>query len=392
MNSMPMRQLNQIRTAAPAARRRPGRIAERRVSNRMQIQAQRQARQQSDPQTAIRQAIASGRTLSSEERANASPEFQGGHHIPGQAGPQPARGCIPAVREQGFGQRQKRRPLGKITDARHWPSKPCVDRFSGPEPQPLVEPPQDRRSSNTGPLRENFRRAARALAAPKPKPAVRRRRRGGSDGGRRLTTATIADSYLRLCHDPCKDVRRWIREDKSWGRASGPIIPPSENHHDETKTGPSSLMEDTRRVRSHTLHSMQGGLDPDRKPGGSLDDLPPGSRTGADGHDQLRSLRAEGGSDLAGPSEESTAFGADFSAELGAAGAYYAARMAAARRALRPGEVAAALRALQNERVLAMRAIIAKWAAARRNAAQRRVAAKPKRPAGLQRLSGDYRV
>ena len=73
-----LRQLNQIRAAAPAARRHaPGRIAERRVSNRMQIQAQHQARQQSDPQTAIRQAIASGRSLSSEERANASPELRG---------------------------------------------------------------------------------------------------------------------------------------------------------------------------------------------------------------------------------------------------------------------------------------------------------------------------
>ena len=73
-----LRQLNQIRAAAPAERRHaPGRIAERRVSNRMQIQAQRQARQQSDPQTAIRQAIASGRALSSEERANASPDFRG---------------------------------------------------------------------------------------------------------------------------------------------------------------------------------------------------------------------------------------------------------------------------------------------------------------------------
>jgi hypothetical protein len=151
-------------------------------------------------------------------------------------------------------------------------------------------------------------------------------------------------------------------------------------------------MEDARRICRHTLHPMQGGLDTDRKPGGSLDDLPPGSRTGAGGHDQLRSLRAEGGSDLAGPPEENTAFGADFSAELGAAGAHYAARMAAARRALRPGEVAAALRALQNERVLAVRFIIDKWAAARRNAAQRRVASRSKRPADLRRLSEDYRV
>jgi hypothetical protein len=71
------RQLNQIRGAAPAERRHtPGRIAERRANNRMQIQAQRQAHQQSDPQAAIRQALASGRLLSADERANASPEFK----------------------------------------------------------------------------------------------------------------------------------------------------------------------------------------------------------------------------------------------------------------------------------------------------------------------------
>jgi hypothetical protein len=66
--------------------------------------------------------------------------------------------------------------------------------------------------------------------------------------------------------------------------------------------------------------------------------------------------------------------------------------MAAARRALRPGDVAAALRTLQNERALAMRAVIDKWMAAARDAAHRRMLAKPTRRAGLQRPSGDYRV
>jgi hypothetical protein len=233
---------------------------------------------------------------------------------------------------------------------------------------------------------------ARALAAPRLKPAGRRRRRGGTDGGRALTTSSLADNYLRLCHDPCKDLRRWIAEDKARGRASGPIIPPWENHHVQTKNGLTSLMEDARRIRSLTLHSMQGRLDTDRKPRGSPDDLPAGSRAGAVGHDQLRSLRGEGGSDLSGGITESAAIGNDFSSELAAVGAYYTARMAAARRALRPGEVATALRALQNERALAMRAIMAKWAAARRNAAQRSVSARPKPPAGSHRLSGDYRV
>jgi hypothetical protein len=51
-----------------------------------------------------------------------------------------------------------------------------------------------------------------------------------------------------------------------------------------------------------------------------------------------------------------------------------------------------ALRTLQNERGLAMRAVIDKWMAAARDAAHRRVLKKPTRPAGLQRPSRDYGV
>jgi hypothetical protein len=74
-----LRQLNHIRAAAPAQRRHaPGRIAERRASNRMQIQAQRQTRQQAetDKQNAIRQAVVTGRTVTDADRANASPELR----------------------------------------------------------------------------------------------------------------------------------------------------------------------------------------------------------------------------------------------------------------------------------------------------------------------------
>lgn len=254
-----------------------------------------------------------------------------------------------------------------------------------------MEPAPERHASKGARLRAEFRRTASILVAPKPKSVARRRRREGRDGGRGLTTSSIADNYLRLCHDPCKDLKRWIAEDKARRRVSRPIIPPWENHHVQTENGLTSVMEDARRLRSNTLHPMQGRLDADRKPRGSVDDLPPGSRAGAVGHDQLRSLRTERGSDLSGLQADSTAIGPDFSAELGAISAYYAARMAAARRALKPWEVAAALRTLQNERALAIRAIMAKWAAARRNAAQRPVLARPRRPAGSQSLSSDYR-
>jgi hypothetical protein len=184
--------------------------------------------------------------------------------------------------------------------------------------------------AKTGDLRAKFRQAARAVTTPAPKPAARRRRRGDGNGGSRLTTSTIADSYLRLCQDPCKDLRRWIAEDPR-DRALVLLTPTTEHHHDETTTGSPSVMEDARRLCGHPLHAMQGRLDAHREPGRSVDDLPAGSRTGALGHDQLRSLRATGECDLAGPSGEGVGIGLEFSAELGAVAGYFAARMGAAR-------------------------------------------------------------
>jgi hypothetical protein len=217
------------------------------------------------------------------------------------------------------------------------------------------------------------------------------RRFGVGDNGSRLTTAALADNYLRLCHNPCNDLTRWIAEDKS-RRVAGPIIPPPENHHDETTTRSPSLMEDARRLCGHPLHAMQGRLDADRKPGRSADDLPPRSRAGPLGHDQLRSLRAAGECDLAGQGSDSAGIGLEFSTELAALNSYYAARMAAARRALRPWEIAAALRVLQGERALAMKAVIDRWMTATRDALQRRGGSQPIRNTGLLPFTGVFRI
>ena len=67
------RQINLIRAGEPAAKRTaPGQLAKQRIRNRAEIAAQRQARQQqSDRQAATKQAFASGRALTSEERASA---------------------------------------------------------------------------------------------------------------------------------------------------------------------------------------------------------------------------------------------------------------------------------------------------------------------------------
>jgi hypothetical protein len=137
------------------------------------------------------------------------------------------------------------------------------------------------------------------ITKPEPKPAVRRRRRrGDGDNGQQLTTASIADSYLRLCHDPCQDLNRWLAEDKSRGRVSGSTLPPAEKRHDENTTRAGSLMEDARRLRENPLHAVQGGMDADGQPRGIVDHLPARPRAGIVGHDQLRPLRAARGSDL----------------------------------------------------------------------------------------------
>jgi hypothetical protein len=47
--------------------------------------------------------------------------------------------------------------------------------------------------------------------------------------------------------------------------------------------------------------------------------------------------------------------------ELGAAKGYYAARIAAARQSLSPAALVAAIRAIQTEQTLAIRAIIERW-------------------------------
>jgi hypothetical protein len=67
---------------------------------------------------------------------------------------------------------------------------------------------------------------------------------------------------------------------------------------------------------------------------------------------------------------------------------YYAARIAAARSALKPGDIAAALRALQNERAIAMRAVIERWQAASRNATQSRHPFTPAQAPETSKLAG----
>lgn len=238
-------------------------------------------------------------------------------------------------------------------------------------------------------MRAEFGAAARSIVVPQARPEPRpRRRRGRGDSGHRLTTAALADSYLKLCHDPFKDLHRWIAEDK---KRPGPQsrAPPraKETAHEITPLRTTSLVEDARRLCGRPLYQVQGRLDANGITGRIADDLPPGSRAGAGGNDQLRSLRAQGGRDLNVASADAHDSAGELASALGALSGYFASRRAAIRRSANPGDVAAALRALQDEQMLAMRALVDQWRVAGKNAGERRRPTVPARPIGAHSLS-----
>jgi hypothetical protein len=97
---------------------------------------------------------------------------------------------------------------------------------------------------------------------------------------------------------------------------------------------------------------------------------PLGSKGSAEG--QLTSSITDAGK--AGDAPDASA---EFRSEFAALLAYYAARIAAARRGLPASEVFAAVQAIMNEQTVALRAL-----AERQAAAQRQRAEKPERPTG----------
>ena len=229
-------------------------------------------------------------------------------------------------------------------------------------------------------LRVAFQRVAHELTVPVEYRGRQRGRQSGGGDGHRLTTAALADSYIQLCHDPLKDLHRWIDETRPGT--------PSETRPLYRETTDviqcASVMEDGRRLRSNALHQVQGRMDADRATG--LDHLLPArSATGAIGHDGLRSVSAEGRQGLNTGRDDGASGLGEFASELGAVHSYYAARMAAARRSLKPGDVAAAIRALQGEQMLATRAVLDRWMAAGRNTTQKQLVT-PQHPVGRETI------
>ncbi|WP_156964693.1 hypothetical protein [Methylocapsa aurea] len=205
-----------------------------------------------------------------------------------------------------------------------------------------------------------FRIAARSLmrrgeAAPRPRKRVKT---GGDDkGGKRYAARSLAADYLKLCHDPVKDLRRWLAEDKKKAGGTGRRFQPTRREgHDHAQDAKQTRVAEAHGLRSQSLPDMRGGLDADGKRGRDADGVPARPRACAGGYDGLRPVRGEG-TGLASRSGIASAQGLSFAGEGAGIRALYGAKIEATRRSLPAREIAAAVRALLDEQRAAFRAL-----------------------------------
>jgi hypothetical protein len=126
--------------------------------------------------------------------------------------------------------------------------------------------------------------------------------------------------------------------------------------------------------------SSQTGSDVDSKPQGTNAIAQTGEQPGR--NNDGRSGDAAGDTSDAGVLPDvSSAFRGEMAALL----AFYATRIAAARRSLSPSDVAAVVQALVNEQVVAVRALMERWQAATRRQREET----PQRPTGSMRCKDD---
>ncbi len=208
-----------------------------------------------------------------------------------------------------------------------------------------------------------MRAAARSLTQSAPRPTWRKRGKGEADGKSiaRNVARELAEDYLKLCQNPARNVLRWLAEDR---KRPGRIQIVTRAGRNDAASRRETFKQAAQWLRRHPLPAMRHGLDAHRQGGRGADNLPPGQGEGAGQHGRLRPLRAavEGlthrarhGDDLAGR----------FGAMAEGISAEFRHKLAALRHRLRPWEMAAAIRALQDERHAAMRALRERRAAYR---------------------------
>lgn len=209
-------------------------------------------------------------------------------------------------------------------------------------------------------MRGAFMAAAKALAQPIPRPQLRKRRRTQGEQGDGLAYADryaarkLTSDHLKLCHNPTKDLRRWLAEDKKRPYGGGPITPRRETTPHDPRTHRAALA-DADRIRRQPLPHLRGGLDAHRQ-GRMFDRVPARPRASSSGYDELRPLRVEGASGRLIRRGDGATVAAG-NGEQAALAAFFRAKGEALRRSLPRHEIAAALRALEHERAAMMKAI-----------------------------------
>jgi hypothetical protein len=176
-----------------------------------------------------------------------------------------------------------------------------------------------------------------------------------------------------------RDLQRWMDEDKKRGRAgrSAQLITGRGENAAKDTTRAENYLVDAQGLCRQPLHELQGRMDAHGHEWRRSDGLSARPRAGVAGDDGLRPARAEGrAGDGVSRSISDAAPDASFAfrGELAAVSGYYAAKIAAVRRGLKPSDIAAVVRAIQNEQTLAVRAVLDRWGAASRAAIEKRQA------------------
>ena len=164
-----------------------------------------------------------------------------------------------------------------------------------------------RQGEESGAILAAFRAAGReSTAAPAARQLGpgRRARTGGSgassppDGRRRFSARNLAADHVRLCHDPLKNLPRWLAEDKKRAggaaRRSQPPPPAARETAGHDQAGQQTRMAAADRLCRDALQELRGGLDADGQRGWRLDGVPARQGAGARRYDELRPLRGEG--------------------------------------------------------------------------------------------------
>ncbi len=109
-------------------------------------------------------------------------------------------------------------------------------------------------------------------------------------------TSRIAGDYLKLCHDPVRDLRRWIAEDKKnrglWRRGLS-FSTKGRSGHVHTERA-AIVVAQAHGLRGESLSTLRGWLDAQRQGRCDVDGVPARPRAGAGRDDGLRPVRGEG--------------------------------------------------------------------------------------------------